>query len=170
MESECADALALSARAIQASVRIVPKNTLRKDVPHHSESKPFESNSPHLYRVGESPKRKKSVPPDRHVKKQLAPRGPHRRRPCRSFRQQSQRLCAPIRRRPVVRFQHSQGLAAGFIANVGIKGPTANMAFSRSFGFDIRFASPRLGGSRMSNPLRKRTRRDILEVARQARL
>src|SRR5882757_8213596 len=58
MESECADALALSARAIQASVGLSP-NTLRKDVPHHSESCSFESNSPDLYRVGESPKRKK---------------------------------------------------------------------------------------------------------------
>src|SRR3954454_5266190 len=44
MESECADALALSARAIQASVRIVPKTPFGRMCrisPNHSHSNPI---------------------------------------------------------------------------------------------------------------------------------
>src|SRR5882672_6609845 len=38
IESELTDALAASARAMRASVRIVPTNVRSKDVPHRSES------------------------------------------------------------------------------------------------------------------------------------
>src|SRR3954464_12830659 len=43
-----------------------------------------------------------------------------------------------------VRYQHSHSCAARHFANVGIKGRLANMTFQWRFGFDIRFASPRL--------------------------
>jgi hypothetical protein len=43
----------------------------------------------------------------------------------------------------MVRFRHSRGVSAGIIANAGIKGPSANIGFSWSFGFDIRFIDRR---------------------------
>src|SRR5262249_32896815 len=52
-----------------------------------------------------------------------------------------------IRCQLVVRFQHSHPTAATAFANVGIKGPLANIGFQWSFGFDIRFARLRREGS-----------------------
>src|SRR4051794_26675492 len=46
-------------------------------------------------------------------------------------------------------------------ANVRIKGPLANITSWWSFGFDIRFASLRLTGQRMSDPLHQRERLDL---------
>src|SRR4029453_12814016 len=51
MESKRAAALAVSARAIQASVRSFPYNPDRKDVPHLSESLSLESKRGDLSRV-----------------------------------------------------------------------------------------------------------------------
>src|SRR4051794_33904429 len=59
---------------------------------------------------------------------------------------------------------------AGSVANVGIKGPPAYITFQWSFRFDIRVMSPRLGQSRMSNPLHWSPWRDApLEPAQQRR-
>jgi hypothetical protein len=45
-----------------------------------------------------------------------------------------------------IRFQHSHPFAAGIYANVGIKGPLANMSLLVELGFDIRYSNVRLGG------------------------